>query len=317
MSTSYQPPIAIRDIKTIVPQVDVEQFVKTAAAESLSDIRLKMSCLLQTTLDVHKLVEILSRQLSHVVEIQGVSYCHPGQNLDIFVGHQGKHQANYRLNTDKTFFGELAFSRNQRFKESELTLIESLLDLFIYPLRNALQYQEAVNNALTDPLTGAGNRMAMNNAIGHEIRLAKRYDLPLSVLMIDVDNFKQINDTLGHGTGDLVLKSVALDIMNTIRNSDICFRFGGEEFLVLLTKTSIHQAKLIAERIRAIIETGNVLEGRNDPITVSIGAAGFEAGLTSEQLIARADRAMYQAKHGGKNQVNVEFGDLGLKQAQA
>lgn len=320
MSTGYQPPIAMQETKTIVPQLDVDQLVQSSnplASETLRDIRLSMSSHLQTSLELDRLITILFDEIRHAVEVHGIGYKNSAMNVKFYVGRKAKHQANYRLTTDEQDFGEICFSRGRRFREEELQVIESLLDLFIYPLRNALQYKEAIESALTDPLTGAGNRMALASALHREVQMAKRYDLELSVLMIDIDDFKQINDSYGHSAGDQVLRTVAEDIRSTVRNTDICFRYGGEEFLVLLPKTDLRKAGFIAQRIRSIIQTSTHVEGRKDPITVSIGAAELTPGLSQDDLIERADKALYCAKKTGKNKVCSDEHNLGFKQIRA
>jgi diguanylate cyclase (GGDEF)-like protein len=174
----------------------------------------------------------------------------------------------------------------------------------LYPLRNALTYREVLQNALTDQLTGAGNRAALDNTLKREIDLSKRHQQPLSVLAIDIDWFKKVNDTYGHQAGDEILKQVVDTIAKPSRCTDQTFRYGGEEFVVLLHNTSPVGAAVIAERIRkAVEEQIVVINGDELKITVSIGAATLKIQDNATTLFSRADQALYEAKGNGRNQV--------------
>ena len=308
MSTSYQPPVALYEQKTLFPKVDSGNVVELGTvtkSETLRDLRLRMSLLLQTTLDTDRLVRIVYEEISKAVEIHGISYRHPAMNISILVGRQNQHKVTYRLTANDEAFGEIAFSRSKRFKEEELMLLESLLDLFIYPLKNSLQYRHALTSAMTDSLTNVGNRQALMKTLQREVDLASRHNLELSILMIDIDNFKSINDVHGHLTGDNVLKKAAENITSVIRSSDMCFRYGGEEFMVLLSNTGIDQAQLIGTRINESISMDIEVGIQKNPITVSIGAALLRPGLNAESLLQKADDAMYIAKASGKNRTMV------------
>jgi len=169
-------------------------------------------------------------------------------------------------------------------------------------LRNALQYRAAINASMTDPLTGAGNRLALMTNLEHDMNLARRYQHDLSVLVIDIDKFKKINDTRGHSAGDNVLREMVRLINKVNRNTDLCYRYGGEEFVVTLNKTDKHGATVIARRLReAVANIGICTESGPLHITVSIGAASYTDADTRESLISRADKAMYKIKREGGN----------------
>lgn len=308
MSSSYQPPVAIQESKTIMHQMDVNKLENGSlipTKEKLKDIRLRLSTMFQSTLDLDKLMKILFEELKNSLDVQSVKYHHETNGIQSLVGRQGKHQISYRLTSGEAYYGDIAFSRSRRIKEDELEVIESLMDLFVFPLRNALQYKQAIEFALTDPLTGVGNRQSMDKSLQHEVETAQRYQQPLSILMLDIDFFKSFNDRFGHQTGDLVLRSVASMIKASIRNSDDVFRYGGEEFLVILHHTELDQALLIAERIRSKVAKSNFINDGKDPITLSIGVAEFIDG-TPQDLIKAADAALYDAKQGGRNQVRFQ-----------
>lgn len=155
--------------------------------------------------------------------------------------------------------------------------------------------------SITDPLTGAFNRNRFNQACTHEIDMARRYGPPLSLVIIDIDHFKSINDTHGHLAGDSVLKEISTIIKQNIRSTDIFARWGGEEFMLLLPQTSQGNACTVAEKLRGLIEKYQFTQVGH--ITASFGISQFSNGNTQESLIQRCDDALYEAKHLGRNRV--------------
>jgi diguanylate cyclase (GGDEF)-like protein len=133
---------------------------------------------------------------------------------------------------------------------------------------------------------------------------AERYSHPLSVAMVDIDHFKDVNDTYGHKAGDRVLEGVASILVEHLRMPDKVGRYGGEEFLLVFPETGLDQTQKIAERIRAAVSNAEFDVGeRKINLTISIGATLFERGEDLEQLLSRADQALYQAKQSGRNLV--------------
>jgi two-component system cell cycle response regulator len=173
------------------------------------------------------------------------------------------------------------------------------------PLRMAALVEEAQRLATVDPLTGVMNRRAFLSALDSEIARATRYGHPLSCVLLDVDHFKSINDTRGHAGGDVALAALARLLASQARKPDLVARWGGEEFVILLTATDDAGARTCAERIRRAVEDLDVVDadGAKIPLTISVGVARFEIGDTMEGLVDRADRAMYTAKSGGRNRV--------------
>ncbi len=269
----------------------------------MQELRLRISSLLQTTLDAERIVGYFYQEIQSAVAVDGLTYRHDIAGLEIEQGSNGKHRATYRLNTTDDYYGEIEFTRRRRFTEGELVKLESLLDLFVYPIRNALKYQDALRSALTDPLTGLGNRLSLSSALKRELELCRRYDHQLSVLLIDIDRFKSINDLFGHHTGDRVLQSVADIIRRSVRDADSIYRLGGEEFLILMANTSLEDAELIGNRIRCNVTRCEVSPGTSPALTISAGAAAYQKDMTADELINAADQAMYRAKHSGRNQV--------------
>ena len=155
--------------------------------------------------------------------------------------------------------------------------------------------------AQTDALTLVKNRKAILDELTYRLEQVKDSEMNLTVAMVDIDFFKQVNDTYGHLTGDEVLKSVADTLRHSIRGADSVGRYGGEEFLVILPNTALEQAIGVFERMRLKVAASTILDDRQ--VTVSIGVAGFDRQDTLETLIDKADQCLYSAKAKGRNQV--------------
>lgn len=281
--------------------------------DDFAEARNRLTQSLQTSLELDRLLGIFFDQIQELVTVQGIALNLPGNVGKVVVGHESPHRINYRMNTAQDNLGELTFCRNKRYSELEMSTIEGLISTLVYPLRNALQYREALQTAMRDSLTGVGNRIALDTALEREIQLAQRNQQPLSLLAIDIDHFKRINDKYGHTCGDDVLKEVALSIRAITRATDLTFRYGGEEFVVLLNKTDRDGAKVIAERIRQFVEQVRVETGKEQlKTTISIGCSTLQANESSRELFQRADEALYDAKNSGRNR--IELAPLG-KQA--
>ncbi len=184
-----------------------------------------------------------------------------------------------------------------------LAIIYLVARSFITDLRTA--ETKLVEMATQDFLTGLLNRRETFRRLDEELQRSRRLATPFSVLLLDLDHFKQVNDVHGHSAGDLVLQAVAAALRQGVRPYDLCCRYGGEEFLVILPETALEDAAGIAERLRRDIENLKITAAKETAlqITASIGAAALLGHETIDQLVARADEAMYNAKSSGRNRV--------------
>ncbi|AVU76061.1 GGDEF domain-containing protein [Pseudomonas sp. Fig-3] len=275
-----------------------------ARSVNLSQLRQQLSQQLQTSLEPQRILGLFFREVQRLVPLDALIYRHSPSDLRLELGQRGHHTLTYNLSHESEYLGELVFRRNQRFTETEQADLESVLSTLLFPLRNALLYRAATQSALRDPLTGTGNRIAMDQTLIREIDMAKRHLQPLSLLMLDIDHFKRVNDSHGHGIGDEVLKGVAEAIKNQLRNVDMVFRFGGEEFLILLSNTSRDAAALVGERLRHAAQAQDYFAaGTRIELTVSLGCATLLPGESVESLLRRADNALYVAKREGRNRL--------------
>ncbi len=170
--------------------------------------------------------------------------------------------------------------------------------------------------ATTDPLTGRANRRAVDDELQRQQALFERSRAPFSVLLLDIDHFKQINDVHGHGIGDDALKAFARRVAASLRPSDFLGRYGGEEFVVILPATPLEQALQVAQRVCDAVAAQPLLATPRLPTTVSIGVAACRAGEGAVQVLEAADRAVYAAKHSGRNRVYASQAP-GVMQPQA
>lgn len=203
--------------------------------------------------------------------------------------------------------------RSDRFLRNMATdFIQHLASVLSVCLENTLNIETMRRTSLIDPLTGVNNRRFLEQRIEEELGRSMRTRLPLSCLFLDIDFFKCINDNFGHQAGDHVLALVAASIKNQLRNNDVLSRYGGEEFVALLSESDENSAEEIAERIRCRIAALAIeFKGQSMPVTISIGTATFDPSLTgiksvlekANDLIQSADAALYEAKREGRNRV--------------
>jgi diguanylate cyclase (GGDEF)-like protein len=193
--------------------------------------------------------------------------------------------------------------------EGEKIFVSMLTDLLSMALQNATHLDLSKDGKWADQLTGVANRFYFHQRFENEIRRTENYRLALALLMFDIDEFKKINDTHGHQAGDVVIKKIAELAKKNTRSSDLVGRYGGDEFMVLITSTTGEQTKSLAEHLREKISTTDiVIPGSEVPvrITISGGLAMFPThGLSTTELFRAADDALYEAKHQGRNRVLI------------
>ncbi|TMF95474.1 MAG: sensor domain-containing diguanylate cyclase [Chloroflexi bacterium] len=198
---------------------------------------------------------------------------------------------------------ELYLNAWRELSEDQADLLNGVASQAAIAIRHAQLFAAQEENALTDELTKLPNRRAFAQQFLLEMQRARRHHNSIAFLMIDLDHFKQVNDTYGHLNGDAVLAELAQILVTGARESDVCARYGGEEFALILHETTESGARVLAERIRAKVAAATFPGGLK--LTISVGVAATDDAALFTQLIDRADQALYVAKHGGRNQVRV------------
>ena len=212
--------------------------------------------------------------------------------------HQQLHESAKRLIEGRELDGEV--------DPAEFDMMALRAESFFSQLRR-LERAFRTARSDVDPLTGTYNRQTMLGDLNAERERAIRTEVPTAVALVDLDHFKAVNDTHGHQAGDLVLQSIAGILQSHVRPFDKVYRYGGEEFLICLPNADMTQCARVLERLRRVVEASPVpiTETTTLPVTASIGAAPMTKGRSVEQIIEKADQALYAAKQGGRNRVRV------------
>jgi len=198
----------------------------------------------------------------------------------------------------------VAVAREAAFSPEETELFRIFTLQAEAALKNLLLFEQVKSLAIRDGLTGLYNYRYFVEILRYEVAKCRRYHTPLSLVFMDIDDFKYINDTRGHPAGDLVLQKVGALLQQAVRHADLLCRYGGDEFVLLLTQTPWAHALMLAERLRRLISQTSINAVDADfRVTVSVGVAGLDAKMGWEDLVKAADAAHYRAKEAGKNRV--------------
>ncbi|MDD3371010.1 MAG: GGDEF domain-containing protein [Alphaproteobacteria bacterium] len=250
-----------------------------------------------------KAIEAEVKKVMALIETSARETGQFGENLDMFSG---------KLKTAKSIEAlheavkKITSETQAVFKQNE-TLQKELADTSAQLVAVRDDFDRAHHEAQIDPLTEIGNRKFFDREVVRTIGEAREQNLPMVLLMVDIDHFKKFNDLHGHLVGDQVLRLVARTLVENLKGRDVIARYGGEEFVIILPNTRLEDAKRVADHLRSGLANKKVTKrGTNETlgtVTISVGAAQCEPGDDSETLIARADQAMYEAKQTGRNRV--------------
>ena len=256
---------------------------------------------LQTSLDLAQQLQIFSMAAGKILPVTSLEM-HTAVGIFQAPGsYAASHEYRSMLVLNDQCLAELVYqSENMVSPLLQRRLLE-LETQWLFPLRNALVVTRLQQLALKDTLTGLGNRRFFDDSFSKTVLLAERKQQPCALILLDLDNFKPVNDNHGHHAGDEVLLAVADAMRSTLRISDNLFRFGGDEFAVLLTAEDAYSAELVAHRLVKAISQHHICEKFG--VSASAGLAQLQQNENSKLLFARADQALYQAKQSGKNTV--------------
>jgi len=283
--------------------IALDPMVAEQSSSEESKLRiLELSDLLSRNLELEHIIENFIHETSREIPHCAYHFKCDDIGLEVTNGKTVGCRANYRLKIQDHQLGEISLFRDTPFNSDELCRLEELLCALIYPVRNASMYYIAVQSAYRDPLTGLNNRAAMEELLPREIDLANRHASSMALLVMDLDGFKQINDKFGHDIGDQVLRDVGQVLASAIRNTDLLYRYGGDEFVCGLAQTDYKGAMEVSQRIRrsmqALTAPGKSVSSN---IEVSIGLTMLKDIDCFQEAFKRADKALYLAKKSGKN----------------
>ena len=197
----------------------------------------------------------------------------------------------------------LVMRQDQRLSAMEEEVVSEALAVLCEPLERALAYEDVFKQAKCDALTGLANRRVFEDRIGPLVDSARRHGHPLTLVSMDLDHFKQVNDNLGHATGDEVLKQVATTFSSMIRSADILVRMGGDEFMLILPDTDLPSAHILADRLCKAVDNLGIYSTDELKLGVSIGLSQWQPGMSKDEWLETVDGLLYEAKGHGRNQV--------------
>ncbi|MFV1982901.1 MAG: GGDEF domain-containing protein [Thiohalomonadales bacterium] len=300
----YNGKSQFKDNSTDVLDIDVNDLQRT----------LKLAGMLHSSLELKTVLEYFIEAAKLKVSFQAAFYQNDELRTELQFSDAQKHSCSYNLTIDDQSLGEITFSSKKRFSTANLEILENLLCHLVHPLRNSILYQKALKAAHSDALTGLNNRGALDKVLKREVDISIRHNIPLSLIVLDIDYFKNVNDKYGHAAGDKILQNLSRCIENEIRGCDILFRYGGEEFVIVLTNTGLKGANLLAERIRhAVINEKFVINDNDIPIRISLGVGQIENNDDAEELFIKTDTALYEAKRNGRNQTMIFSSNMKLE----
>lgn len=194
----------------------------------------------------------------------------------------------------------------QGFTPGDIALVELVGQLVGASLGNIAMFERIQHQARTDGLTGLVNHKSFYEVLEKELWRSKRYGEQISLIMVDIDNFKKINDTLGHRAGDFIIKEISTRILQSIRQIDTAARYGGDEFAIILPNTSLTDAAVVAERMVNVVGGSPVMWQKEEiPISISVGLGQYDSEDSPDDIASRSDKALYAAKQAGKNTFKI------------
>ena len=298
--SKISPVKSIGNLAALIDPLDLHKLQEPKAEIFL------LATTLQTSLNPAEILKKFSEHIQKVIPHDYFSFISEAYSMNFMKGKRARHSCTYKLNINNELLGILTLSRGLKIHLDELEKLEDYICVLHYPLRNALMYQEAISTAHKDPLTGIGNRAAMTSTVHREIELAFRHNRSLGIIMMDVDHFKLVNDQHGHIAGDAVLQSLVECTDSTVRITDMLFRYGGEEFVIIMPETNEAGVLRLAKRIRRRIEKLETKIDKNTiKATVSLGVTNLVESDDEKTLFSRADEALYKAKREGRNCIRI------------
>ena len=249
---------------------------------------------LQTTLDIDELINIFSVEATRYIDFSGLYFKSQKLNIVLRGSRKAKKERRFELKIADDFIGTLSYGINSPISLTNFKVLEQLHQCLLHPLKNAIAYHDAIELAMQDALTGLGNRRYFDKQLKRAMHNANRHHSVVGLVLADLDKFKIINDTHGHLTGDLVLQEFANVLRLCIRDSDGLFRFGGDEFAIIVENANDTALIIIENRINLALKS-NVLLNKYQ-LGCSIGSTFMNRADNEISFFERADETLYHSK---------------------
>ena len=249
---------------------------------------------LQTTLELDKLLNIFAMEASKYVDFSGLYFQKSELKSVVRGSKRGKSERLFELKINGHFLGLLTYAINSPISLTNYKKLNELHEHLIYPVNNAIQYQKAINLAMQDSLTSLGNRRYFDEQLKRAMHHANRHQKHVGLIVADLNKFKNINDTFGHHVGDEILINFGIALKNSIRDSDSVFRFGGDEFAIIVEEAGNESLKVIEERVYQAIANDFLLSKYQ--VSCSFGSTFMNRADTESSLFMRADKELYKRK---------------------
>ncbi|WP_281556995.1 GGDEF domain-containing protein [Thalassomonas sp. RHCl1] len=251
---------------------------------------------LQVTLDLEKLLNIFAIEAAKYVDFSGLYFKHGSIRKAIRGSRSARNEHQFELKLNNEFIGMLTYAVNSPINHTNSKILNQLHQYLLYPMRNAIEYHRAMQLAMQDGLTGLGNRRYFDEQLRRAMHHANRHRSHVGLVVCDLNKFKAVNDTHGHAVGDQVLVHFADALRASIRDSDSLFRFGGDEFAVLVENAAEQSLTLIKHRINQATADDALLAKYE--ISCALGSSLMNRADNEQSLFERADQALYHEKMG-------------------
>jgi len=267
--------------------------------------QLEFNALLHRKLDLERLFECLLTEGQAFVRFDGLQFLAAERGADITLGFSRQHRQRFELKLGERSLGEIVLMRAKAFTPRDERDSERLVESLVYPLDNALEHHKVAMKAMTDVATGLRNQRAMDDLLPREIRLARRVEQSLSVILISVDYLESITEHHGTQVGEQAWQSVAETLAARLRESDLIFRTDSDEFCIVLTHNELNGAMALAERLRQEVDRCVSYDNVQYVLTASAGVTELGISDDSAELLSRASDALTLARTAGRNQVRA------------
>jgi diguanylate cyclase (GGDEF)-like protein len=297
-------------VTAIARSLDTMETAEVALVESLAALRLSAGAIWMRERSTFKLIntvgleqdeqDFFARQVGPTVKASASAVGRSESRVDRISGPEWNAlRAHLRVRGRIVGMMTLGTMIDRVFNASDMLFMSAVADQVAIALDRARQFS---SEARTDHLTGLANRREFERVMEREVALGERHDRRLSMMMIDLDNLKRINDRQGHGAGDAALRLVAQQLQRVVRASDVCARVGGDEFAVAMPETAIERAREVANRLRAAIRQASLSSKSPDPVAVSVGVAAWRPGQDWQSVYQVADSDLYEDKRRRKTE---------------